>query len=166
MLSYKTKCGDLSLVPGTLFLSDCPQGFARARQQTHLKEDRRNQREPGNCSMAVGRSWAGGKYTVHTSPSKERARMSMWRSGSKSMATVTFQDNGSLHFDLYTLYYIIILGWDWGLHSGLLTCKAGALMLEPLLQSILLWFFWRWGSWELFARTGLKLWPSWSQPPK
>jgi hypothetical protein len=56
MLSYKTKCGDFSLMPGTLFLSDCPQGFARARQQTHLKEDRRNQREPGNCSMAVGRS--------------------------------------------------------------------------------------------------------------
>jgi hypothetical protein len=62
------------------------------------------------------------------------------------MDTVTFQDNGSLHFDLYALYYIIVFGWDWGLHSGLLTCKARALMLEPLLQSVLLRFFWRWGS--------------------
>jgi hypothetical protein len=30
------------------------------------------------------------------------------------------------------------------LNSGLCTCKAGALPLEPLLQSILLWLFWRW----------------------
>jgi hypothetical protein len=34
---------------------------------------------------------------------------------------------------------------DWGLNLGLCTCKAGALLLEPHLQSILLWLFWRWG---------------------
>jgi hypothetical protein len=34
---------------------------------------------------------------------------------------------------------------DWGLDSGLCACKAGPLLLESLLQSILLWLFWRWG---------------------
>jgi hypothetical protein len=37
------------------------------------------------------------------------------------------------------------LGWGSDLNSGLCTCKAAALALEPLLQSILLWLFWRWG---------------------
>jgi hypothetical protein len=35
--------------------------------------------------------------------------------------------------------------WDWALNSGLCTCKAGALLLKPHLQSILLCLFWRWG---------------------
>jgi hypothetical protein len=35
--------------------------------------------------------------------------------------------------------------WNWSLNSGLCTCKAGALPLEPHLQSILLCLFWRWG---------------------
>jgi hypothetical protein len=34
------------------------------------------------------------------------------------------------------------------LHSGLHIFKASALLLEPHLQSILLWLFWRWGSRE------------------
>jgi hypothetical protein len=33
--------------------------------------------------------------------------------------------------------------WDWGLNSGLHACKGGTLLLEPHLQSILLWLFWR-----------------------
>jgi hypothetical protein len=37
-------------------------------------------------------------------------------------------------------------GVDCGLNSGLHTCKAGALPLEPHLQSILLRLFWRSGS--------------------
>jgi hypothetical protein len=32
------------------------------------------------------------------------------------------------------------------LNSGLCTCKAGALPLEPHFWSILLWLFWMWGS--------------------
>jgi hypothetical protein len=48
--------------------------------------------------------------------------------------------------------------WDWGLNSGLCAGKAGALLLEPHLQSILLWLFWRgWGPWELFSRVDLEL---------
>jgi hypothetical protein len=43
------------------------------------------------------------------------------------------------------------------LNSGLHFCKAGSLLLEPRLQSILLWSLWRWGSRELFAQAGLKL---------
>jgi hypothetical protein len=35
--------------------------------------------------------------------------------------------------------------WDWGLNSGLCACKAGALLLEPQPQTILVWLFWRWG---------------------
>jgi hypothetical protein len=46
---------------------------------------------------------------------------------------------------------------DWGLNWGLHTCKAGALPLQPCLQSILLWLFWRWRSLELFAWADLKL---------
>jgi hypothetical protein len=35
--------------------------------------------------------------------------------------------------------------WGWGLNLGFRTYKAGTLPLEPCLQSILLWSFWRWG---------------------
>jgi hypothetical protein len=36
-----------------------------------------------------------------------------------------------------------LVGMD--LNSGFWTCKAGALLLERYLQSILLWLVWRWG---------------------
>jgi hypothetical protein len=42
------------------------------------------------------------------------------------------------------------------LNSGLCACKTGALPLEPYIQFILLWLFWRWGL-KLFAQTGLQL---------
>jgi hypothetical protein len=35
--------------------------------------------------------------------------------------------------------------WDWGLDSGFCACKANAVPLDPHLQSILLWLYWRWG---------------------
>jgi hypothetical protein len=41
--------------------------------------------------------------------------------------------------------FFFFFWWDWGLNSGLCSCKAGILPLEPLLQSILLWLFWRLG---------------------
>jgi hypothetical protein len=50
--------------------------------------------------------------------------------------------------------FLLLLGL--GFESGLHTCKTGTLPLEPHLQSILLWLFWRWGSYKLFAWTGLK----------
>jgi hypothetical protein len=40
--------------------------------------------------------------------------------------------------------------WDWGLNSQLHTCKAGALLLKPHLQSILLWLFGDGGSRTIF----------------
>jgi hypothetical protein len=43
-------------------------------------------------------------------------------------------------------------------------CKAGALPLEPHLQPILLWLFWRWGSYELFTQTCFPA--SWCHPSK
>jgi hypothetical protein len=46
--------------------------------------------------------------------------------------------------------------WDWGLNSELCICKAATLLLEPHLQHMLLWLFWRWGSLELFALAGLE----------
>jgi hypothetical protein len=38
--------------------------------------------------------------------------------------------------------------WNWRLNSGFHNCKAVTLPLEPHLQSILLWLFWRWGFWN------------------
>jgi hypothetical protein len=49
---------------------------------------------------------------------------------------------------------------------GALCLQAGALPLEPHLQCILLWLFWRWGSLKLFAWAGGKPWSLWFQPPK
>jgi hypothetical protein len=47
----------------------------------------------------------------------------------------------SLHFSFFGRGELVGLG---GLNSGLCACKSGALPLEPHLQSILLWLFWRW----------------------
>jgi hypothetical protein len=46
------------------------------------------------------------------------------------------------------LYYhlFFFFWWDWDLNSGFFTCKAGALLLESHIQSILLSLVWRWGS--------------------
>jgi hypothetical protein len=38
------------------------------------------------------------------------------------------------------LMFLVELGLDSGLH----TCKAGTLLLEPHLQFILLWLVWKW----------------------
>jgi hypothetical protein len=43
----------------------------------------------------------------------------------------------------YVAYSILI--FYWAMNSGLHVHKADALPLEPQLQSILLWLFWRWG---------------------
>jgi hypothetical protein len=43
------------------------------------------------------------------------------------------------------LFLLIFFFWyDWGLNSGVHVYKAGTLLLEPQLQSILLWLFSRW----------------------
>jgi hypothetical protein len=42
------------------------------------------------------------------------------------------------------LFFFFFFLWDWGLNSGLCICKAGALLLQPYLQSIFLRLFWRW----------------------
>jgi hypothetical protein len=49
-------------------------------------------------------------------------------------------------------YLFVLLGFLIGLVFELRTscCQAGTLLLEPYLQSILLWLFWRWRSHELF----------------
>jgi hypothetical protein len=50
----------------------------------------------------------------------------------------------SLNLDVsFFLIYLFIyfFWWDWSLNSVLCTCKAGALLLEPHLKSILLWLF-------------------------
>jgi hypothetical protein len=47
---------------------------------------------------------------------------------------------------------------DWGLNSGLHSCKAGkyATPRETLFQSILLWLFWRWGLKNYLPEAGLE----------
>jgi hypothetical protein len=47
-------------------------------------------------------------------------------------------------FFLIFCFVVVFFWWDWSLNSGLHTCKAGILLLESYLQSILLWLFWRW----------------------
>jgi hypothetical protein len=50
-------------------------------------------------------------------------------------------------------FFVLFCFWsNWGLNSALClqsykanNHKAGTLLLEPHLQSILLWLFWRWG---------------------
>jgi hypothetical protein len=42
--------------------------------------------------------------------------------------------------------------WDWGLNSGLCTCKADALPLDPLLQSTFVLVILEMDSHELFAQ--------------
>jgi hypothetical protein len=51
--------------------------------------------------------------------------------------------------------FVCLFWWDWGLKSELYTCKAGALLLEQYLQSVL-----KMTSDELFSQTGLKPWSS------
>jgi hypothetical protein len=46
--------------------------------------------------------------------------------------------------------------WDLCLNSGLCTCKADSLPIEPNLQSILLWLFLKIGSGEQFVWAGLE----------
>jgi hypothetical protein len=46
---------------------------------------------------------------------------------------------------IFSLSLSLSLNGTGVLNSGLHTCKAGALLLEPCLQSILFWLFWRWG---------------------
>jgi hypothetical protein len=41
--------------------------------------------------------------------------------------------------------FICLFWWDWGLKTGLWACKAGTLLIEPHLLSILPWLFWKWG---------------------
>jgi hypothetical protein len=53
---------------------------------------------------------------------------------------------------------------DLGLNSGLCDCKAGTLPLEPHLQSIFLWLFWRWGLTNYLHGLASNL--SLAQPPK
>jgi hypothetical protein len=43
--------------------------------------------------------------------------------------------------DGFWFLFFSFFGWEWNLNSGLYTYKAGALLLEPHVQSILLWFF-------------------------
>jgi hypothetical protein len=47
--------------------------------------------------------------------------------------------------------------WNWALNfnQGFLLEKAGPLPLEPYLQFILLWLFWRWGLWNYLPKLAL-----------
>jgi hypothetical protein len=68
---------------------------------------------------------------------------------------------GSHHMWWSSAWHVVsgpFFWWDWGLNSGLHNCKA-RILLEPHLHSILLWFFWRWGSHKLFAQAGLNCSP-------
>jgi hypothetical protein len=85
---------------------------------------------------------------------------SYWRVSSSCLATGIKKDftPTSTSFDMEhrgVRDFFFFFLWDWGLNSGLCVCKAGTLLLEPHLQSILFWLFWRWGLTNYF--------PGWPQ---
>jgi hypothetical protein len=56
-----------------------------------------------------------------------------------------------LRFTRVTLLYFLLslsffFWWDWSLNSGLHACTVGTVQLEPHLQVIFLWLFWKMGS--------------------
>jgi hypothetical protein len=67
----------------------------------------------------------------------------------------------TLSFLLVFIIFFVLVGLVLELRA--LHFQSGALLLEPYLQYILLWLFWRWGSHELFATDGLELHSSQSQ---
>jgi hypothetical protein len=58
-------------------------------------------------------------------------------------------------FSFFNKVNYFIFSWDWGLNSELYACKAGALLLEAHLESILLWLFWRRGLVNYLPRLAL-----------
>jgi hypothetical protein len=47
---------------------------------------------------------------------------------------------------VFQVVFVVVFWWNsQGLNSGLGTCKADTLLLEPCLLIIWLWLFWRWG---------------------
>jgi hypothetical protein len=62
---------------------------------------------------------------------------------------------------------ITFFWWAWVLSSVLHSWKHLALYhLSYLFSPFLFLLFWKWRSHELFLQDGLKLWSTWSQPPK
>jgi hypothetical protein len=130
-----------------------PQQFTVARPGTRW-----------GCKLATLREWSVGEGSCS------------WHSslGICDFVSLSFVVTPSLLlllFNFLVLFYCLFslflfsFWWDWGLQSGFSACKAGghktgALPLEPHLQSVLLWLFWRWGS------CGPKPQSVWSQPPK
>jgi hypothetical protein len=58
-------------------------------------------------------------------------------------------------FPIYSTLNIFV-GGGRDLNAGFHSYKADAVHLEPHIQSILLWLFWRWESLKLFSLAGLK----------
>jgi hypothetical protein len=54
---------------------------------------------------------------------------------------INTSDIYSSHILVHAPGMIFVFWWEWGLNSGLCACKAGTLLLEPHLQSTLLWLF-------------------------
>jgi hypothetical protein len=95
-------------------------------------------------------------------------RLQMWTTTPGTIFTFlasgleSYIGQSSLRQD-YKIICPFLFLWGWGGEfktSSLHACKAGTLLLEPNLLSILLWLFWKWGSHELFTRAGLEPWSS------
>jgi hypothetical protein len=59
--------------------------------------------------------------------------------------SATFVIGSFVGFHQKLVFFFFSL-WDWSLNLRLGACKADTVLLEPHLQSILFWIFWRWVS--------------------
>jgi hypothetical protein len=57
--------------------------------------------------------------------------------------SISTKYSGPHSFTFCVLFFVFLVGLEFD--SGLRSCKAGTLLLEPHLRSILVWLFWRGG---------------------
>jgi hypothetical protein len=67
--------------------------------------------------------------------------------------------SSSIFSCFFMLFYFMLL-WKWSLNWVLHVCKTDYLVLEPYLQSILLWLFWTWRSLGYFSGVAVNRDPS------
>jgi hypothetical protein len=97
--------------------------------------------------------------TFHSSGTQCQVRLQIWEHFMFSEMRGRLISSDTSHvwqiLKMERLSFCFVLMWL-GFELKASHFQTGALPLEPYLQSILLWLFWKWGPHELFAWAGLK----------